>query len=258
MRHHEVANACSTEVTPGRIGVRTNWAYRLGGQGRFRTKMPKFRNFCPDKNWRFREILGSNIYRDYQGSYLIQETVTEVTGPYFDRLTIMVAMDSEYIGLIPAPNMDFLPEHPSIEICHQTHFYGCRQGSRFIYIFWLFEFKKDDWSLLGSTNCRCKCICNYSLAWQGFSPILRQVSPITGIYCRIVLVMQTCDVSESNFQPDPFFIDAHSVSFAVKNLVQELLKYLPLHYLSYTWIAVIDWEIEWLWDCWQATTRTLS
>ena len=62
---HLVTNACSTEVTPGWIGVRTNWAYRLG---RFRTKMPKFRKFCPDKNGRFREILGSNIYSYYQGS----------------------------------------------------------------------------------------------------------------------------------------------------------------------------------------------
>ena len=66
--HHEVVNAWSTEATPGRIGVRTNWAYHLGGQGRFRTKMPKFRKFCPDKNGRFREIWWSNIYGDYQGS----------------------------------------------------------------------------------------------------------------------------------------------------------------------------------------------
>ena len=45
----------------GQIGP-TGWKV-----GRFRTKMPKFRKFCPDKNWRFREILGSNIYGDYRG-----------------------------------------------------------------------------------------------------------------------------------------------------------------------------------------------
>jgi hypothetical protein len=53
---------------PGWIHVRTNLAYRPEGQGTFRTKMPKFRKFCPDKNGGFREILGSNIYGDYPGS----------------------------------------------------------------------------------------------------------------------------------------------------------------------------------------------
>ena len=48
----------------GQIGP-TGWEVSLG---RFRTKMPKFRKICPDKNGRFWEILGSNIV-DYQGSY---------------------------------------------------------------------------------------------------------------------------------------------------------------------------------------------
>ena len=54
--------------SPGWINVQTNWAYWPEGQGSFQTKIPKIQKFCPDKKGAFREILGSNIYGDYQGS----------------------------------------------------------------------------------------------------------------------------------------------------------------------------------------------
>jgi hypothetical protein len=64
-----MGNACSREDLSW-IHVRTNWAYRPEGCGSFRTKMPKIRKFCPDKNGGFWEILGSNLYEDYHGSSL--------------------------------------------------------------------------------------------------------------------------------------------------------------------------------------------
>ena len=52
----------------GWIHVWTNWWYRPESQEPFRTKMPKFRKFCPDKKGWFREFLGSNILASHATS----------------------------------------------------------------------------------------------------------------------------------------------------------------------------------------------
>ena len=51
MSHHEVANAWSTEATPGRIGIRTNWAYRQERSGAISDKNAQIPKILSGQKW---------------------------------------------------------------------------------------------------------------------------------------------------------------------------------------------------------------
>ena len=68
---HEV---CSSNLAhgknPGWIHIRTNWAYRRGGRGSFRTKYPNFENLVRTKLLISEDSsFGIKICEDYPGSY---------------------------------------------------------------------------------------------------------------------------------------------------------------------------------------------
>ena len=97
---HEV---CSSNLAhgknPGWIHIRTSWAYRPGGQGSFRTKIPKFWKSCQDKNADFRKLKFWNqnlwwLSRVLSGSLSIKNPSVKGVGVWNNHLVIDCLLSS--------------------------------------------------------------------------------------------------------------------------------------------------------------------